>query len=134
MSHKSLSDSQLKNILDAFPHNNPNPVLLLDKNGNVQFANEAAIKAFDEYGLQIGGPFSDAIGSLLYKELTTSNREVEVKLGELYFAFSSVSSDDPNSFFVFGNNVTNEFLAQRNLAKLWFIRLKRTWLDERLLS
>lgn len=119
MSHKSLSDSQLKNILDAFPHNNPNPVLLLDKNGNVQFANEAAIKAFDEYGLQIGGPFSDAIGSLLYKELTTSNREVEVKLGELYFAFSSASSDDPNSFFVFGNNVTNKFLAQRNLAKLF---------------
>lgn len=118
-SHDSLKKEIAE--LARFPEMNPGPVLRLNSSAEVILANSAARKIFNQESL-IGQSWLDLCPGLdkdEWKEISTCTtaRGFEADVSERCYLFTHVCPKDSANFFVFGSDVTQIKLIERELEK-----------------
>jgi len=107
--------------LAKFPEMNPGPVLRLNRNAEIILANAAARKIFNQQSL-IGQSWLNLCPGLNqdeWKTISTCSTEVgfEADIGGQCYLFTHVCPKDSENYFVFGSDVTQIKLIERELEK-----------------
>lgn len=105
--------------LAKFPEMNPGPVLRLNRNAEVLLANSAARKIFNQKNL-IGQSWLDLCPGLdqdKWKKISSCDTEMgfEADVGDHYYLFTHVCLEESENFFVFGSDVTQLKLIEREI-------------------
>jgi signal transduction histidine kinase len=95
--------------LARFPEENPNPVLRLNEQRNVLYANDAARRTLDS-GLMDDAAFREAFDSAVGGDSPVRG---EVKLGEVYYAVSIVPLAGMGLLNVYGFDITKRKNAEK---------------------
>lgn len=107
--------------LAKFPEMNPGPVLRLNRNAEILLANSSARKIFNEENL-IGLSWLDLCPGLdqdEWKEISTCAIDTgfEADVAERCYLFTHVCPEESENFFVFGSDVTQIKLIERELEE-----------------
>lgn len=119
-----MAETDLRKQLEElakFPDMNPGPVLRLDREGIIVLANKAARKIFGQKSL-VGQSWIDICPDLddkEWKNISTCGSEMgfEADVNERCYLFTHVCPDESDFFFVFGSDVTQIVLIERELEK-----------------
>ncbi len=107
--------------LAKFPEMNPGPVLRLNRSAEILLANSAARKIFNQDNL-IGQSWLDLCPGLdkeEWQEISTcaTDRGFEADVDERCYLFTHVCPAESQNFFVFGSDVTQIKLIERELEE-----------------
>ncbi len=107
--------------LAKFPEMNPGPVLRLNRKAEVLLANSAARKIFNQDNL-VGQNWMDLCPGLdqdEWNEISTCAVDTgfEADVSERCYLFTHVCPEDSENFFVFGSDVTQIKLIERELEQ-----------------
>lgn len=107
--------------LAKFPEINPGPVLRLNRNAEVLLANSAAKRIFNEDNLvgQSWLALCPGLDQDEWKEITTCAvaKGFEADVSERCYLFTHVCPEGSENFFVFGSDVTQIKLIERELEE-----------------
>ncbi len=108
------TDVTAQQVIAKFPNQNPNPVLRMERDGTLRYANEASKPIVDGLGLKVGGRLSTDLERSIFGALGNgSTKPVEVTVGELTFELLPVLVQEFDFINLYGTDVT----AVRELAK-----------------
>ncbi|NQV53951.1 MAG: PAS domain-containing protein [Flavobacteriales bacterium] len=123
MGQPNTNDSLKKEIeeLAKFPEMNPGPVIRLNSRAEILLANSAARKIFNQKSL-IGQSWLDLCPGLKeenWQEISAGGAEMgfEADVAERCYLFTHVCPKDSENFFVFGSDVTQIKLIERELKE-----------------
>lgn len=119
-----MSQTDLRKQLEElakFPDMNPGPVLRLDREGIIVLANKAARNIFGQESL-VGQSWIDLCPDMNQEDWSgivscNGERGFEADVNERCYLFTHVCPDDSDYFFVFGSDVTQIVLIERELEK-----------------
>ena len=103
--------------LARFPEENPNPVLRIDNDGVLLYANPASTLLKGGWELEPGKTLS----TVLLNEIRTAQQgdgHFACSLGERWFSFLIKPVSDAGYINVYGREITDEYLAQQELVSL----------------
>jgi class 3 adenylate cyclase len=108
-------DVTAERAIEKFPDENPNPVLRIDRDGSLLYANPASAHLVADLGLEIGGSLpADLRDRLLAQVGATDRTAVEVDAGGSTYALLPVDVPGFGFVNVYGTDVT----AQRERERL----------------
>jgi class 3 adenylate cyclase len=108
------TDVTAERAVTKFPDQNPNPVLRLDPDGRLVYANPAAGPLLDGLGLRVGGALpGDLRDSLLTVVQARERRKVEVESGGRAYALLPVDVPEFGFVNVYGTDITAERERER---------------------
>jgi class 3 adenylate cyclase len=109
----SLPKHQIE-ATDKFPDENPNPVLRLDGDGHLAYANAAAAPILAAWGASVGEALSPSVTKALRDASAGSpRRSIELSWGHQTFAILSVFVPDLGVYNVYGTDVTAAKVVER---------------------
>jgi len=126
---KSIESSERKRAeegirsLAKFPSENPNPVLRLDPDGIILYANQASQVLLKDWGGEVNG-----YAPLFWRDLVTdalknnSKKTVDVECGEQVYSFEIVPVTDAGYTNLYGRDITERKRAeeeQKKVAQEW---------------
>ncbi len=107
-------------LLARFPEDNPNPVLQLNREAVVLYANAAAAKCLVSLNGGVGQTAPPKLRGLIQQLFVSGNRqEIELAFDQRIFSFAATSVLDPDSTYLYGHDITD-----RKKAEFEIIRLK----------
>lgn len=111
-------------LLARFPADNPNPVLQVDKDFSIVYANDASMPLLSQWQCVVGGVLVPELRLLAEALHSTGQRqEVEVNCTGRIYSFSSTSVSPEGVAYLYGHDVTerkraeHELLVLKNLAE-----------------
>ncbi len=121
MNEINISLQQEIEELAKFPEMNPGPVLRLNRSAEILLANSAARKIFNQENL-IGQSWVELCPGLdqaEWKEISTcaTDRGFEADVAQRCYLFTHVCPAESQNFFVFGSDVTQIKLIERELEE-----------------
>ena len=106
-------------ILARFPSENPNPVLRIDKNGALLFANEASTCLFTGWGCKDKSVVPDILKKFCRSASEKNLREIhEVACSEWIYSLDIVPFAGSNYVNIYGNDITERKQAEEKQKKL----------------
>ena len=119
--------------LAKFPEENPNPVMRLNSEGMILYANKPGQKLLDDWGSTAGGtapqPLRDATIEALSNQV---HKTIEVDVNSRIFEFFVISVTDAGYVNVYGRDVTERKRAEGALQKIeWLLTRGITPSDRR---
>jgi PAS domain S-box-containing protein len=106
ITEEKLSEERIR-VLSRFPAENPDPVMRVDLNGNLLYANEASFKLLT-WKLEVGKkipPFLQEIISEVLKE--GIGKIIETQHNQKVFSFSMVPFEEEDYVNLYGRNITD---------------------------
>ena len=101
------SSEEAARILGKFADENPNPILRIDADGSLGYANPVAFTKLDQWEMEIGKK-APAIWQDLARDLVEDpQRYLEIETGPFYFAFMGTPVTNPEGIYLFGQELTN---------------------------
>ncbi len=109
-------NTELKELLVAFPEKNPNPVICINNRGTILYGNRAASLLFSEWCCSPG----NCIHGDLYKLLgnLSPQQGAELNLGNRIYSFIAVPARDKDALFLYGMDITERKYADAELKRL----------------
>ena len=102
--------------LARFPTENPNPVMRIDRGGNLVYANEAALVQVADWKLELGKPAPRVLNDVIREVFTTgAAKTVETTCGERIFTLSIHPTPTQKDVNVYGIDITERKLAEEAL-------------------
>ena len=106
-------------MLARFPADNPNPVVQVDREYQILYANTASLALLAQWECSVGGPVTGELRSLAETLFATGLRqEVEVSCTSRIYSFSSTSVSPEGEAYFYGHDVTERRQAERELLQL----------------
>lgn len=105
--------------LARFPELNPNPVMQIDREGNITFQNEAARALFPDLGQKgLSHPFLKHIPEYLSKPVEDINRSYvhELKIGEVCYQQLINYISEERGFHVYAQDITENKRQQKKIS------------------
>jgi len=104
--------------LARFPDENPNPVLRVDDDGTVRYANGPARAVLRHWKIAVGAPIPAAIReTALVPGARARDRLIEVTVGTAEYVLQFAAVTGSGYFNVYGRDVTTQKLAERELIR-----------------
>jgi len=104
------AEQEIKNLA-KFPSENPNPVLRIDRNGCLLYANEAAFSMLADWHLQVGDMVPVALQGLI-QTAESGNKMVDIACGNRIFSVAVRSSQDADYINVYAIDITERKLME----------------------
>lgn len=106
-------------VLAKFPADHPNPVLQIDREKRIAYANTACAGLLELWGRKLGDPVPDDLGPLADLEIEAGEpREIQLTCGGRIYSFSRTSVSADGVAYLYGHDVTESKLAEKELIKL----------------
>src|SRR5258706_5924797 len=106
-------------LLARFPADNPNPVLQVDRDFRIRYANVASLTLLTQWGCQVPGPAPEKLRELADLLFRTGQRqEVEISGAERIFSFSATSASPDGVTYLYGHDITDRKRAENELILL----------------
>jgi len=110
------SDELIRNLA-KFPEENPSPVLRIDENGILLYANPASDKLKEAWELEIGKPVNSAMLDKV-RQANGEDKPFICGVGDRWFSFLARKLEEGDYTNIYSLDVTNEYLAQQELVSL----------------
>ncbi len=105
--------------LARFPSDNPNPVLQIDRDGQLIYANRASIPLLTQWGCQVPGPAPEGLRELAQGNADGgSRRELELACADRTFSFSATTVLEADVVYLYGHDITDRKRAENELMQL----------------
>ena len=106
-------------MLARFPSDNPNPVVQIDREYQILYANTASLALLAQWDCRVGGLVTGELRSLAQTLFTTGLRqEIEVSCASRIYSFSSTSVSPEGEAYFYGHDVTERRQAECQLLEL----------------
>ncbi|KAA3615349.1 MAG: PAS domain S-box protein [Calditrichaeota bacterium] len=106
--------------LAKFPSDNPNPILRIDVDAILLYANEAALKVFTKPKLRVGKTVPSALRKLLNEVKNQSTATLDFVYKDRIFTVTSTFIPEFNYFNIYTTDITKRKYAEVELKKLGF--------------
>ncbi len=112
---------RLKSHLDAFPTNNPNPIVEVDLAGNITYLNKTAKKLFPD--LESKNPECEFLKEMesIIKKLKEEKSIFlidEIECNENYYERTVILVSDEKRIHVYGKNINDQKLSEKQINRL----------------
>ena len=115
---KRLGQEEQLNALARFPLENPSPVLRVNRNGGLLYANDASNKLLQLWGTKIGGPVPKFWQDLIHAATATGlSSTTGIVLDDRAYEMYTVPVVDAGYVNLYGRDVTERKLAEETLKK-----------------
>jgi PAS domain S-box-containing protein len=105
--------------LARFPAENPNPVLRLDHESTLLYANQASVALLREWGCRVGDPVPPIYRDLVADALVDGTpRTVDVPSGERVYSFSVVPVVEAGYVNLYGRDITARVQVEQERERL----------------
>lgn len=113
---RKQSEEEIR-ILASFPSENPDPVLRVDRNGKLLYANEASYRLLT-WELKPGSIVPMVLHRAVMKVLVTGHQEqVDEKNNHLLFSFDIIPVMEAGYVNIYGHDITERRLAEESLRE-----------------
>ena len=103
-------------LLARFPADNPNPILHINRPGEILYANKACLPLFAEWQCRVGQPAPPKLRALVEMLFHSDQRqEIEINCADRFFSFSATSICQADSTYLYGHDVTDRKRAEQEL-------------------
>jgi len=111
-------------IIEPFPSENPNPVLRVEKDGKVLFANRAACFLLEHWGIKEGGELPQALKHGIRRAFSQKTPEkLEIRIGETTYALMLYPRPEIELIDIYGFDISFRVRAEEKLRS-WHERLE----------
>ena len=116
ISEKKEAEREIASLA-KFPEENPYPVLRLDREGLILFANRPAREMLSQWGLQQGQTLDSKKNATLFTAVTQKEEQsiVELQAGTQWFSLAVVPVRDRRYVNIYGRDITQTRLYQEAL-------------------
>jgi len=105
--------------LARFPEDNPNPVLKVDRDGRILYANRACAPLLTQWQCQLGDTAPEQIRELVESLCRSGRRqEIEMICDERVLSFSATSISEEGVAYLYGHDITDRKRAENELIVL----------------
>ena len=105
------------NVLAKFPEDNPNPILRIDADGMLLYANKASSSLLKEWDIEINQTVPPHLYQSILTVLETQESEnILLKIDKTLYNFIIVSYPDIKSVYLYGQDITRQKHAEDELA------------------
>jgi len=105
-------------MLARFPGENPNPILRLDSDGLILYANGMAAPLLKEWQCEVGSPAPASWRALVAEALASrQSRTLEVRFQEKVYSLVVTPIPDASYVNLYGNEITQRQRAEEELAR-----------------
>jgi diguanylate cyclase (GGDEF)-like protein len=119
MIHQRLEAEKKIRLLARFPSDNPNPVLQVDRDGRILYANDASLDLLVAWQSGVGGLAPEQLREPAALLFTTGQRqEVELRCANQVFSFSATSVSPDGVAYLYGHDITERKQAEQQLVVL----------------
>ncbi len=102
--------------MEQFPSKNPNPVLRVEKNGRLIYANRASDPLLHEWGVEIGEELPSSVKDVILKVISRSSPEkLEVEAGERIYLVAFHPLNGKEYVNIYGFDITPQKEMQEKL-------------------
>ena len=112
------ADITAKKVINKFPDKNPNPVMRIGKNGELNYFNDASNYIIQNWGIGL----KEAIPPEIIKNFTKQNandaHNMEFEVGNKTYYFNLVKINEFDFFLLYGTDITDTKDKEMILAKL----------------
>ena len=112
------SDITAKKVINKFPDKNPNPVMRIGKNGELNYFNDASNYIIQNWGIGLNDAIPGEIIKNLKKSTSNDSHNMELEVGDKTYYFNLVKIDEFDFFLLYGTDITDTKDKERILAKL----------------
>ncbi len=123
-----IQKKQLKTIQEAqsniasmakFPNENPSPVLRIDEQGTILFANESSVQLLSEWNVQLGNRVPDHILDLMRKANTEGKVQEYIERcgNEIFYKLSITPIYGEKYYNIYGMEITAQIVFEDQLKK-----------------
>ena len=114
---RKAADDAVKSVA-KFPDENPNPVLRIDKDGTVLYANEASSPLLETWNCHVGKGVPDSIHEIATKALTSStNQELEEECHKNICSLIFAPIADEGYVNVYGRDISARKKAEEEMRQ-----------------
>ncbi len=111
-----IKDSEKKiKSLAKFPSENPNPILRVDLNGVLIYANEAALSIFSNWKLQVGQAVPEVLQELTQEVEGPLVRKSDIQYGERIFSVTTVFLLNSEYVNIYADDITERKKAEEEI-------------------
>ena len=105
-----------------FPAENPNPVLRIERGGNLLYANEAAFIQLADWKLELGGPVPKGLNDAIQEVFKLgAEKTFEIIQGKRILSIAIQPTPGENDVSVFGLDITEHKLAEQRIQYQAFL-------------
>ena len=114
----SEKDSRALEDLARFPSENPNPILRIEREGTILYANAASRPLLKEWGCETGQHVPDDWKDVITEAYDSKkSKEVEVQLGDQIFSVLLAPVGDTDYVNLYGLDITDRKKAEEEIKK-----------------
>jgi PAS domain S-box-containing protein len=117
ITERKRAEEEIRN-LSKFPSENPNPILRLDPDGIILYANQASQALLEDWGCEVNG-----YAPLFWRDLVTdafknnSKKAVDVECDEQIYSFLIIPITDAGYVNLYGRDVTERRRSEEEIRK-----------------
>jgi class 3 adenylate cyclase len=112
------ADITAKKVINKFPDKNPNPVMRIGKNGELNYFNDASNYIIQNWGIGLNDAIPGEIIKNLKKSTSNDSHNMEFEVGDKTYYFNLVKIDEFDFFLLYGTDITDTKDKEMILAKL----------------
>ena len=112
------ADITAKKAINKFPDKNPNPVMRIDKNGELNYFNDASNYIIQNWGIGLNETIPIEIINNLTKPNSNDTPNMEFEVGDKTYYFNLVKIEEFDFFLLYGTDITDTKDKERILTKL----------------
>lgn len=103
-------------ILARFPDENPNPVIRVQRDGVLVYANDAGLKLIKEWQKNVSVSMLEFTAGMIERELQNGQeKDVEVEVGERIYSFTMTPIAGTDYVYLYGTDITMKKEAEKEL-------------------
>lgn len=112
------ADITAKKAINKFPDKNPNPVMRIDKNGELNYFNDASNYIIQNWGIGLNETIPIEIINNLTKPNSNDTSNMEFEVGDKTYYFNLVKIYEFDFYLLYCTDITDTKDKERILAKL----------------
>ncbi len=113
-----MKANEERNQLAQFPDNNPNPVLRVNKNYVILYANKASRTLLGHWDSKVGDLFHESCHQPIKEVLNTGkSTSIEIKVKQFTYSFLIVPVEGTDDVYIYGEDITAYKQAEEKLQK-----------------
>jgi len=116
ITERKQAEEQIQNLA-RFPSENPNPVLRINQDGRIVYANEASLPLLHQYETAVGGTCPDRWRSSLDQAMAGKKVEVDIEMGEQIISFFVAGVPQAGYANLYGRDITEFRQAEEKIIR-----------------
>ncbi len=113
-----MKANEEREILAQFPNKNPNPVLRVNEDYVILYANKASRTLLGHWNAEVGDLFHESCHQSIKEVLNTKkSTSVEIKVRQFTYSFLIVPVEGIDNVYVYGEDITTYKQAEETLQK-----------------